>query len=124
MTHLRIEFLFGVGFDKLGNPIPKSLVESTIPSVLSAMVAKFGGCTLSSTFGGWRGPNGTTVVEVGYSAVAIVPCDPNFMDQYDGDINEIRAVLTSLFNQHSVLAVKSMVELIDFLPAQQTTHNT
>lgn len=62
---LRVQFFFGIGLDRKGNPLPEALVRSGLYKITNTAVDMFDGCSVLPTTGGWRNPRGQVFYEEG-----------------------------------------------------------
>lgn len=60
---VRLQFFFGVGLDRKGNPIPEAIVRVALQNITHSAMDVFGGCTMLSATGGWCSPRGQVFYE-------------------------------------------------------------
>jgi hypothetical protein len=105
MTKLKIEFGFGLGYDKDNKSISPTMRGIGMIQVAAKAAALFQGFTIYQTLGGWMNPAGHLVSEKGATLLVYV----------DGDVpertKEMAEYIKHQFNQHSVYVTTQQVNL-------------
>lgn len=60
---MRVEFGFGIGFDRNNNPLPERQVATALRQILITASKLFGGCNLLPGQGAWVDATGNLVLE-------------------------------------------------------------
>lgn len=102
----KIEFYFGVGYDKDGNPISRETVDSAVQAIQHRAAELFGGVTLCKTRGSWHNhATDMTVHERGFVATVLMDTTENV----DGKISALADLIKSELVQQSVVVVRQPV---------------
>src|SRR5688572_27076956 len=72
-THYKIEFGFGVGFDRDQRKLTYEDIQIALANIRKEAITVYGVYTLTGTTGGWRNSAGILVEEPGYTLSAVVP---------------------------------------------------
>lgn len=109
---MRIEFGFGVGFDREHRPLDRDFVRAAVKSILVRACELFGGANLLQGQGAWLAPDGTLVLEE--SRVLAVDCCPGgdrlagteWDSTLDTRVAGMAEFIRSALNQEAVHVVK------------------
>lgn len=111
MKSLKIEFGFGVGFDKEHNSIQRDKSLAALTVIKREAAAIFTAYTLVQVYGGWTDPHGKLIEERGYtlSTVQAHYAPHDHSEPYASQITEMVETIKKALNQKCVAVTTSPV---------------
>jgi hypothetical protein len=107
---MRVEFTFGIGFDRTNEPIPEKFARNATKQILIEASNVFGGCNLIAGQGSWIDVAGNLVLEESRTLVVDLISANRFGSEFGADDNVKIATLAeyirSSLNQAAVHVTK------------------
>lgn len=107
---MRVEFGFGVGFDRNNEPLTHEFVRLATKQILVEACTAFGGCNMVAGQGAWTDENGTLVLEESRILVVDIVAPGRIGGEYDASddakIRKLAEYIRSSLNQAAVHVTK------------------
>lgn len=107
---MRVEFTFGIGFDRTNEPITTKFAHNATKQILVEACGVFGGCNLIAGQGAWVDSAGSLILEESRTLVVDIVSANRFGSEFGADDNAkivaLAEYIRSSLNQAAVHVTK------------------